>query len=184
MHGGTTWDKSRAQNSVEQKRKSAARRFKAHYGRGSGKIRSAGCSPARKLERWPRVRASWKLGQLNSPASPAESKSKQREQEAKAGFGCLLAREPSVRVVNQALISPHSKAFCRHAGSTRQSVAAAHGEGVCASRNGVPTSTKLQMMAHALFTIRISHCRRETPNIIWHSSISSWCPWPWSRRRG
>jgi hypothetical protein len=27
----------------------------------------------------------------------------------------------------------------------------AHGESVCAERNGVPASTKLQMMAHAVF---------------------------------
>jgi hypothetical protein len=35
-------------------------------------------------------------------------------------------------------------------------------EGVCVSRNGVPASTRLQMMAHVVFTFPISRTRRET----------------------
>ena len=34
-------------------------------------------------------------------------------------------------------------------------------DGVCASRNGVPASTKLQMMAHVVFTFLMSCTRRE-----------------------
>jgi len=38
----------------------------------------------------------------------------------------------------------------------------AHGVGVSASRNGVPASTRLQMMAHVVFTFLMSRTRRRT----------------------
>ncbi len=45
----------------------------------------------------------------------------------------------------------------------------AHGDGICcaARRNGVPASTRLQMMAHIVFTLLISCTRLKSPAICW-----------------